>query len=121
MDGRVRINGYLLPVFITRVFQLGGPEHHGYINEQRIIGGVLPDTCPPPKPIRTVPIVVRLHRTRGELTVLVQEPLWIEARRIGAIRRRVMVALPNINHPTSPLPYQHAFIPIILIRVLPNT
>ncbi len=121
IDGRVRINGYLLPVFITRVFQLGGPEHRGYINEQRIIGGVLPDTCPPPKPIRTVPIVVRLHRTRDELTVLVQEPLWIEAASIGAIRRRVMVALPSINHATSPFGYEHAFIPIILSRGVWNT
>jgi len=95
---------------------MGGPEHHGYIDEQRIIGHVLPDTCPPPKPICAVPIVARLHWTRDELTVLVQEPLWIEAGSIGAIQRRVMVALPEIDHEKSPLGYEHAFIPIVLGR-----
>ena len=121
IDRRVRINGYLLPIFITRVFQLDGPKHRGYIDEQRVIGRVLPDTYPPPKAICTVPIVARLHRTRDELAVLVQEPLWIEAGGIGAIRRRVTVALPEINHANSPLRYEHAFVPIILSRGVWNT
>src|ERR1700679_1344543 len=120
IDSRLHIKGYLLPIFVTRGFESSSPEHRGYIDEQRVIGRVFPDTRPPPKAICTVPIIARLYRARNESTMLIQEPLRIETCSVGAIRRRVMVALPEINQANSPLGDEHAFVPIVLGRGVRN-
>ena len=94
-------------------FQSNSSENRGYIDEQRVIGRVPPNTSPPPKPICAVPIVTRLRRTRNKLTVLIKEPLRVEACSIGTIQRWVMVALPDVNQANSALGDEHAFMPIV--------
>jgi len=49
------------------------------------------------------------------------EPLRVEARRVGAIGCRVMVALPEINQTKRAFGNEHAFIPVVLGRGVRNT
>ena len=70
------------------MFEPSSPEHSGHVDEQRVIGRVLPDTGSLSKAVRAVSVVVRLHRSRNVLAVLVQEPLRTEVRSIEAVGRR---------------------------------
>ena len=116
VKGCFRIYRYLLPVSTTSVFEPSSPEHNGHVDEQRVIGRMLPNTGSLSKAVSAVSVVMRLHRSQNELAVLVQEPLRTEVRSIEAVGRRVTMALPEVHQAHGPLGYEHAFVPIVLRR-----
>ncbi len=116
IDWRFGIERHLLPTFVASAFQPSSPEYRGNADEQRLVGRVFTDAFPPPKPVPSVPVVARLPRMRNQFTGPVQKPLRIEVRRIVAVGRGIIMALPQVREAHGSLGNEHPFIPIVLYR-----
>jgi hypothetical protein len=52
----IPVSTYLLATFVPRAFHPQGPEHHGHIDEQRVVSHVFTDAGPSPKTVRACPL-----------------------------------------------------------------
>jgi len=74
-----------------------------------------------PEPEHDVSLAPRHCRSRDDLATRIEEPPWIEPRRVVTIGRRIMVALPKIQKTNRSFQDEHSVVPVVLCRAGPKT
>ena len=99
--------------------KIHGPEHHGVRDEHRVVRDVPPDADPPPKAVHDVALVLRIRRARRErAAVRAEVARGVEARRVRAVHRRVVVARRDVHEAHRALGDEHALVPVVRERAV---
>ena len=92
VEERICIERYLLSFPVPDSLKVHSPQCHSNEDEKRIVGNMISDACALPEPERDVSLTAHLCRSRDNLAGRIEEPPWIEPRRVVTIGRRIMVA-----------------------------